>query len=403
MSEPHGVVIVGAGLAGLRAAEAIRGNGYDGRILLVGDEQHPPYDRPPLSKQILTGDWDVARTALTSPERLADDRIELRLGHRVVGATPHNVVLDDGRRVGYDHLVVATGVAARTWPGAAVGGRVHRVRTLEDSLRLHAALGDAESGAAADLIIVGGGFVGLEVAAAARSRGCRVSVVELADAPLAAVLGVEVGRYFTRLHEAEGVQIRTGMAITAIEEQPHRVVVRLADGSELQAAQVVVGIGAEPSTSWLAGLGIDGRGGLHCDRHGRVLGLAAGNVWALGDVAAWDDTVHGDAPRHEHWTSAGNQAAVLGAALVGRAPDMTPVAPYFWSTQYDVNFQLAGRVDLATSVRVLEPGADGADRGTVFGFQRDGELVAVATFHNPRRFLRLRRDLQEHQAAALTV
>lgn len=393
----HDVVIVGASLAGLRVAEALRRAGYDGRLRLVGDERHLPYDRPPLSKQVLTGEWDAERAALTTPEKLSEAGIELLLGRRAVGATSSAVTLDDGTELAFDDLVVATGATARTWPGTTPGsGRVHRLRTLDDATRLRAALdGDG------DLVVVGGGFIGLEVAAAARKRGQRVTVVEQAGAPLEPILGPMVGAFFTRLHEAEGVSVRTGTAITAVEEDAETVLVRVADGTALAADHVVVGIGATPNNQWLAGLGLDGPGGVPCDATGR----AADRIWALGDVAQWDEPAYAtwdSGPvRHEHWTTAVDQAAVVAAALVGSTPTRPHELPYFWSMQYDVNFQLVGRPDLATSMEVLEPGEGGADRGTVFGFRRDGRLVAVGTFHHPRRFLRLRRELQQQLTASL--
>ncbi|MGW1545883.1 NAD(P)/FAD-dependent oxidoreductase [Streptomyces sp. NPDC002346] len=390
-----GIVVVGASLAGLRVAEALRANGYTGRLRLVGDEQHLPYDRPPLSKQVLTGKWEAERTALTTPARLAEAGIEAVLGAQVVAVDAEAVTLADGDRIDYDWLVVATGAAARTWPGAAPEGRIHRLRTLTDSVRLRTALADG-----GPMVVVGGGFIGLEVAAAARGAGLDVTVVELASTPLETVLGPEIGACFARLHRAEGVRMLTGVPITSVQEAADAVAVRLAGGTELAAAHVVVGIGAEPNNAWLSGLGLDDPAGVRCDARGR----AGDRVWALGDVAVWEQPVYGDSVRQEHWTSAVDQAAVVAAGILGRDPARPPAPPYFWSTQYDVNFQLVGRPDLASSVQVLEAGADGADRGTVFALaDATGRRVAVAAFHNPRRFLRLRRELHEEFTALTTA
>ncbi|MFI8089478.1 NAD(P)/FAD-dependent oxidoreductase [Streptomyces sp. NPDC086080] len=387
-----GIVVVGASLAGLRVAEALRAGGYRGRLRLVGDEQHLPYDRPPLSKQVLTGEWEAERSALTTPAQLAEAGIETVLGARALDVDTEAVTLADGRRLGYDRLVVATGAAARTWPGAAPGGRVHRLRTLGDSVRLRAALADG-----GPLVVVGGGFIGLEVAAAARGAGLDVTVVELASTLLEPVLGPAIGACFTRLHRAAGVRVLTGVPITSLRETADAVNVELADGTGLTAAHVVVGIGAKPNTDWLTGLGLDDAAGVPCDARGR----AGDRVWALGDVARWEQPAYGDSVRHEHWTSAVDQAAVVAAAVLGREPARPPAPPYFWSVQYDVNFQLAGRPDLASSVEVLEAGEGGADRGTVFALtDAAGRRVAVAAFHHPRRFLRLRRELQEESASA---
>lgn len=388
-----GVLIVGASLAGLRVAEALRKHGYDGRLVLIGEEEHLPYDRPPLSKQLLAGDWEAGRLALTSTERLYDAKIEIQLGTSAVGARPGSVELADGSIFAYSQLVVATGASARTWPGAAPEGRVHRLRTLGDSQRLRTVLAAGD-----DLVIVGGGFIGLEVAAAARRAGVDVTMVEQANSPLEPILGPEVGGCFARLHVAHGVRLLAGQAITAIDEGAEGVTVRLADGSELSARRAVVGIGAVPNNGWLSGLGLDRPGGVPCDSRGRALA----DVWALGDVAAWEEPVFGDQTRHEHWTRAIDQASVVAADMLGLEPTHPHELPYFWSMQYDVNFQLVGRPDLATSVSVLEPGLDGHDRGTLFGFRRADRLVAVAAFHNPPRFLKLRRQLQQQLTATLT-
>lgn len=386
-----GVVVVGASLAGLRTAEALRAQGYTGPLRLVGDETDLPYDRPPLSKQVLTGEWEAARTALTTHEKLAEDGIEVLLGKRAVAVDDLSVTLDGGERLPYDRLVVATGASARTWPGAAPGGRVHRLRTLADSIRLRGVLAEGDP-----LLVVGGGFIGLEVAAAARRFGLDVTVVEQATTPLEGVLGPQIGACFARLHRAEGVRLRTGVPIASLREGSDAVAVRLADGTELTSAHVIVGIGARPNTAWLTGLGLDAPDGVPCDARGR----AGARVWALGDVAMWDQPLYGDAMRQEHWTSALDQAAVVAAGILGREPDRPPAPPYFWSTQYDVNFQLAGRPDLASSVQVLETGPDGSGRGTVFALSDVmGNRVAVAALHNPRRFLRLRRELQEEYTA----
>ncbi|CAM5699965.1 FAD-dependent oxidoreductase [Streptomyces hirsutus] len=373
-------------LAPAKVAEALRAGGYTGRLRLVGDEHHLPYDRPPLSKQVLTGEWEIARTALTTSAKLSEAGIETVLGARAVAVDTEAVTLADGERLDYDQLVVATGAAARTWPGAAPDGRVHRLRTLADSVRLRTALADG-----GPLVVVGGGFIGLEVAAAACGAGLDVTVVEAAGTPLEPVLGPEIGACFTRLHRARGVRVLTGVPITSVQEAAGTVAVRLADGTELAAAHVVVGIGAGPNNKWLTGFGLDDAAGVPCDARGR----AGDRVWALGDVARWEQPAYGDSARHEHWTTAVDQAAVVAAAVLGRESARPPAPPYFWSMQYDVNFQTGG----PPRPRVLGQGAGGeggTDRGTVFAFtDTAGRRVAVAAFHNPRRFLRLRRELQE--------
>lgn len=393
-AQPDGtIVVVGASLAGLRVAEALRNHGHAGALILAGDENHLPYDRPPLSKQVLSGDWDPERVALTNADKLAEAEIEVRLGLRATAADSHHVTFDNGTRLTYDQLVIATGSTSRTWPGAPPrhGGRVHQVRTLDDSLRLRSALADGGS-----VAVVGGGFIGLEIAAAARKAGLDVTVLEASGSPLAPVLGELVGDFFARLHTQHGAIVRTGVAVTDIVERTNDVVITLADGSSQVATQVVVGIGATPNNYWLSGLGLDHAGGVPCDS----VGQAAPNVWALGDVAVWHDSVFNDQRRHEHWTSAVEQAGVVAASVLGIEASRPLDLPYFWSLQHDVNFQLAGRPDLADSTTVLVAGPDDGDRGTVFGYHRGDHLVAVAAFHNPGRFMKARRQLQDDLTTA---
>lgn len=393
------IVVVGASLAGLRAAEALRNQGHRGPLTLIGDESELPYDRPPLSKQVLTGEWQPERVALTKAEALTEASIEIRLGCGAAGVTSEAVVLADGSLVPYDRLVVATGASSRAWPGTQTraDGRVHLLRTLADSIRLRTAIS-----AGGPLAVVGGGFIGLEIAAAARKAGVEVTVLEAASAPLAPVLGNRVGEYFGRLHARHGVDLRTGVAVTGVHEGSDSVTVSLADGSEVTAAHVLIGIGATPNNGWLSGIALDHRIGVLCDQQGQ----AAPHVWALGDVAVWEDHVFGDRRRHEHWTSAVEQAAVVAASILGTESRRPLDIPYFWSLQHDVNFQLAGRPDLADSTSVLMAGPDsteGNDRGTVFGYYRGDRLVAVAAFHNPGRFLKLRRELQASLASELAL
>ncbi|GAA1518212.1 NAD(P)/FAD-dependent oxidoreductase [Nocardioides humi] len=396
MSAPEHIVVVGASLAGLRVVEALRRQGHEGRVTLIGDETHLPYDRPPLSKQVLLGSWEPERTALTTPERLAEADVDLVLGRRAVAAHAEAIRLEDGAIIPYSHLVVATGARARSWPGMATHDRVHGLRTLDDALRLRAALA-ADPGC--PVVVVGGGFIGLEVAAAARAGGHEVTVVEAASRPLERAVGPLVGDHFVRLHAAAGVVLRCGTAISAITPDPDGVSVWRDDGSELRARHAVVGIGSVPNTEWTAGLGLDTTDGIACDEGGR----AAPRVWAVGDVARWRQRPFGDLARHEHWTSAAEQAAVVAAGLLGHEPNAPCDVPYFWSTQYDVNFQLAGRPDLADSVDVTEPGDPQTGRGTLFTYRRAGRTVAVAAFHQPGRFLRLRRTLQEELAAPAAI
>lgn len=378
------LVIVGAGLAGLRTAESARESGYAGRVVVLGDEVHLPYDRPPLSKQVLTGEWAEDSLFLTDETRLSAAGIELRTGAAVSSADHRAVTLADGSTVPYERLVVATGAEPRRLPGLGVGERVHHLRSLEDARGLTHALRSGE-----DLLVIGAGFVGLEVAAAARARGVAVTVVESSVAPLVASLGLTVGSWLARLHRDQGVRVLTGTSLASIAVSADGVRADLASGERLVAGHVVVGVGASPRTVWLAGLGLDHPGGVPCDAGGR----AADRIWAAGDAAAWADPIHGDRPWTGHWTAAGSQAAIVGAAVAGREVNRPAEPPYFWSKQYDVNIQVAGRPDLADAVAVLERGEAGG-RGDVFGYTARGRLVAVAALGSPRRFLVHRRELE---------
>lgn len=383
------VVVIGAGLGGLRTAEALRGAGHTGPITLIGDEQHAPYDRPPLSKQVLAGTWDEQRATLRDGAALAALDLDLRLGIRATGADTRVVELADGTRLEHDVLVVATGVRPRPLPGQPEHPRVHLLRTLDDCRALRAGLAGARS-----LVVVGGGFIGAEVAATARATGLDVTIVEALDQPLERVLGAEMGALCARLHRDNGVTVHTGAGVEALAADGDGVTVGLAaaaagrgPGGELRGDQVVVGLGTVPDTGWLAGLGADPAGGLPCDTRGLVDGTT--NVYAVGDVAAWRHPVTGERRRDEHWTSAGEQAVVVARRITGAEITREAGAlPYFWSDQYGLKLQLVGRADPEGTVRVLHD--PGVIKGTVAGWFRDGLLVGALAFHAPRLLNRYR-------------
>jgi 3-phenylpropionate/trans-cinnamate dioxygenase ferredoxin reductase subunit len=376
------VVIVGAGLGGLRTAEFLRAAGFSGRITLVGAERHEPYDRPPLSKQILAGQWPEERAALHRGA-LAELDISLHLGRSAVGVDGTAVDLDDGTRLRYDALVVATGVQPRRLPGQPDHPELHVLRTLEDCRGLRNSISRARS-----LLVVGAGFIGAEVAATARMAGLEVTMLEALPVPFARVLGEQVGRLCAQLQTDHGVTVRCGVQLTDLVGSDSGVAARLADGSAVQADCGVVGVGTVVDKEWLTGLGIPPATGLPCDVAGLVEGT--GNVYAVGDIAAWRHPTIGDRPRIEHWTSAAEQAAVVAQRIAGKPiTRQADVVPYFWSDQYGLTLQLAGRCDLATSVEMLhEPGAI---KGTVAGYFADGRLVAALAFQAPRLLNRYRK------------
>ncbi|HVM26414.1 MAG TPA: FAD-dependent oxidoreductase [Mycobacteriales bacterium] len=328
------VVVVGASLAGLRAAEAARRAG-DRRVVLVGAEEHLPYDRPPLSKAFLgaAGDPPSFRTAA----ELADLGIELRLGTPATGVDlAARELLAGGERLPYAALVVATGAHARHLPGERLAG-VHALRTLDDATQVRTAL---EAGART--VVVGAGFIGSEVASAARERSLPVTVVEAASAPFERAVGAVAAERCTRLHAAAGTDLRCGHGVARLEGEGRVSAVVLTDGTRLPAELVVVGIGAEPTTGWLEASGLDLGDGVVC---GSDLRTSDPHVWAAGDVASVDHPTHGRV-RLEHWTSAAEQGALAGAnavaALRGEPVRQYTGVPYFWSDLYGRRLQMVG-------------------------------------------------------------
>lgn len=376
--QPEHVLVVGAGLGGLRTAEQLRAAGHQGRISLVGAEPHAPYDRPPLSKQVLTGDWEPEKVVLRDVDALGELGVRAHLGTSAV-ALHHGergsieLELSDGSSLHGDAVVVATGVVARTLPGQP--GSAFTLRTLDDSLALRAALGAASS-----LLVVGGGFIGAEVASAAVGRGIAVTVLEAAAVPAERALGAVLGGVAARLMTEAGVDLRTGTSLTGFVDGG----VVLADGTEITADVVVVGVGGAPELGWLAtDRTLDVADGLACGPTGRVHGLPG--VWAVGDVAAWDGH------RTEHWTSAGDQAAAVAHDILGVDPPPSTV-PYFWSDQFGLKIQLIGHPTADAEVLpLLGAGLDGGPiRGTVAGYLVDDRLVAVAGFGAARHLARYR-------------
>lgn len=387
------VTVVGASLAGLSAARALREHGYDGRIQIVGAERHRPYDRPPLSKEFLAGAVAAADLAL---ESAADDALDLhwRLGCCAVRLDPADraVVLDTGERLTGDGVIVATGAKARQLPGPRLAG-AHTLRTLDDALELRAALRPG-----ARLVVIGAGFIGAEVASTARRLGVEVTVVEAAPTPLAGPLGEEMGTVCAALHAEHGVRLVTGAA-GALPVGDRRVhAVRLADGTELPADVVVTGIGSVPCVDWLAGSGLKIDGGVLTDER---CATAIPGVVATGDCAVAPSGYTGTLLRAEHWTHAQQQPAVAAATLLGRDQRPPPLAsvPYFWSDQYGVRLQFAGHRKAGDVVEVTEGDLD--SRRFVAVYRRGGRPVAVLAMNQPKPFARWRRELARSHAPAL--
>ena len=383
------VVIVGGSLAGLRAAESLRSGGFDGRVTIIGSEPHLPYDRPPLSKRLLSGAWEPDRIVLRKAEDMASIDVGWRLGVSAVNLDVDRRVvgLDDGDEVAFDGLVVATGASARRLPGQDAHGAAFVLRTLDDSLALREHL----LGGGRRVVVVGAGFIGLEAAATARGLGNEVLVVEGGPAPLVRGLGAEMGSAVSACHGDHGVEIRCGVSVDGFG--PGVVTI---DGRDEPADVVVVGIGVSPSTGWLDGSGLDIRDGVVC---GADLNAGVPLVYGAGDVVRWHNPTFDEEMRVEHWTNAAEQGAlaaanVLAEATGGPTVDYAPV-PFFWSEQYDHRIQFLGR-SLAPGtvdgdVRVVAGSL--ADRRFAALYRSGDRLRGVLGFDMPRQVMPFRTHL----------
>lgn len=379
------VAVVGASLAGLSAARSLRRQGYAGRLVVIGDELHRPYDRPPLSKEFLAGTLGEPELALESDDE--DLRAEWLLGTRAVALdhAERTLRLADGRQVRADGFVIATGAAARTLPGSAGLAGVHTLRTLDDAraLRDELALGGR-------LVVIGGGFIGAEVASTARALGLEVTVVEAAPAPLAGPLGEAMGAVVSALHADHGVALLCGVGVKGLSGERRVDAVLLEDGRTVPADIVLVGVGARPNVEWLEGSGVVLDNGVKCGADGRT---SLAGVVAVGDCANWYDPRAGLHRRVEHWTGARERPdAAIAALLAGGAVEPgVPRPPYFWSDQYGVKIQFAGHAAGADSVTIEDGTPD--ERNVLAVYRRSGIPVAVLGMNQPRLFTRWRKQI----------
>jgi NADPH-dependent 2,4-dienoyl-CoA reductase/sulfur reductase-like enzyme len=374
---------VGASLAGLTAARSLRQRGYDGRLVVVGDEPHRPYDRPPLSKEFLAGTLGEADLALEREDE--DLGAHWLLGVRATGLdrSERAIRLADGRDIRADGVVIATGAVARTLPGTDGLAGVHTLRTLDDARALRADL--ARGGR---LVVIGGGFVGAEVASTAYTLGLDVTVVEAAPTPLAGPLGATMGAVVSALHADHGVRLLCGTGVKGLGGERRVEAVLLVDGRTLPADTVVVGVGARPCVDWLQGSGVALDNGVLCGADGRT---AVAGVVAVGDCANWYDPHTGGHRRVEHWTGALERPDTAVATLLahGAREPGTPRPPYFWSDQYGVRIQFVGHAAGADSVTVEEGSTD--DRSFLAVYRRAGAPVAALGMNQPRLFTRWRK------------
>lgn len=376
------VVVVGASAAGVTTAETLRREGYTGGLVLVGDEKALPYDRPPLSKQVLAGTWEPEKTVLRPDSAYSGHGIELRLGSAATGLdlARRTIALSTGEEIGYDGLVIATGVAARTLPFGHHLTGVHVLRTVDDAVALRGDLLRSSS-----VVVVGAGFLGSEAAASARRLGLDVTLVDPLPLPLVRQFGDEVGTAIAGLHEEEGVRLRLGTGVTALHGEGAVTGVELSDGTVLPADVVLVAIGARPATGWLDGSGVPVDDGVVCDATCR----AADGVYAAGDVARWFNPHFGGLMRVEHRMNATEQGMAVARNLLGAQAPFAPV-PYFWTDQFDARIQAYG-VFPAGAEMVVAHGRV-AERKFVAHYLADGRVVGVLGW-NMARQLRMDRQL----------
>lgn len=372
-----GIVIVGGGLAATRVAEQLRRAEYAGPVTIVSDEVHLPYDRPPLSKEVLRAQVDDV--TLKPLEFYDENDITLLLGSAAtaIDNDAKTVTLDNDMVLSYDDLIIATGLVPRRIPSFPDLDGVRVLRTFDESLALRKHAGEAHRA-----VVIGAGFIGCEVTASLRGLGVDVVLVEPQPAPLASVLGTQIGELVARLHRAEGVDVRVGVGVSEIVGSTHVEKVVLSDGSEVEADLVVVGIGSRPATDWLEGSAITVDNGIICDNVGRT---TVPHIWALGDVASWQDAL-GHQARVEHWSNVAEQARVLVPSLLGNEPPQAVVVPYFWSDQYDVKIQCLGEPEADDVVHIVED--DG--RKFLAYYEREGALVGVVGGGMPGKVMKAR-------------
>lgn len=384
MSQPadrlERVVIVGASLAGLRACETLRSEGFTGKVCLVGAEAHLPYDRPPLSKKLLAGEWEADRIALRPADGVDALGVRVRLGVPATGLDLHErcVALADGSYEPFDGLIIATGARPHRLPGTAHEvDAVHELRTLDDALALRARIADGT----ARVVVIGAGFIGLEVAATAALRGCRVTVLEAAAAPLLRGLGAAMGAAAVAARADRSVELRCGVSVAALVDEG----VRLVDGTVVPADVMVVGVGVRPNTEWLEASGLELRDGVVCDA---TLNTGVCGVYAAGDVARWPNALFGEEMRVEHWTNAAEQGAAAASNLLataggGAAEPYSPV-PFFWSDQGRHRIQFLGRpaTDDDDDVRLVVGSVEEGAFLALYG--RSGRLRGALGVNSPR-------------------
>jgi 3-phenylpropionate/trans-cinnamate dioxygenase ferredoxin reductase subunit len=383
-------ILLGGGLASATAASTLRAEGFDGRVIIVGDETHVPYSRPPLSKDVLRGEKSPERTWLRPPAWYESKDIELQLGVRAVAVDPraHTVELADGTRLAYDKLLVATGGVPRTLdiPGADLP-EVFFLRTLDDTLALREHLTPG-----APLVVIGAGFIGAEVAASARKLGCQVTMLEIAAIPLGRALGPKIGQIYAEVHRERGVALHTGVGVERIEGDGHVRRVVTTDGRVHEAAVVVIGVGLLPCLDLARRSGFATGNGIIVDEYCQT---SADDVFAAGDIAHHPNHFLSRSIRVEHWQNAQHQGTAAARNMLGQRKAFREV-PWVWSDQYEHNLQVVGLPD--PSDRLVVRG-DAATRNFSAFFLRDGRVTAALAVNRPDD-IRVARLMIQHGTAA---
>ena len=379
---PAKVLVVGSGAAGVMSAQGLRRRGFEGEIALIGEEPAHSYDRPPLSKQVLSGAWAPERAVLLPGSRIDDLEVEFRHPLRAVRLDVEGraVTTDDGAEHPYDELVIATGVRPRTLP--SLGARAHVLRTMEDAAGLRTALDGARH-----LAVVGGGFLGLEVASTARKLGIEVTVIEPLSEPLAGRLTIPVAERLLALHRANGVDLRTGVGVAG--ESGNRL--SLTDGAELEADTVLVAIGCIPAVEWLEGSGLMIEDGVVCDEYCQ----AAPHVWAAGDVARWHHRGLERSLRVEHRMNANEQGATVAANILGAREPFAPI-PFFWTDHYDVKVQVWGVLPPGVEPELAEGELDGERFVLTAADPGSGHVVGAIGWNSARSMVGYRAAIAEN-------
>lgn len=389
------IAVVGGSLAGVHSAEALRELGFDGDVTLVSAETSLPYDRPPLSKAVLLG-GDTSESLLLRNEAWYEEmNINVELGNpaRGIDRAAGNLVLQNGSELAYDGLVVATGSTARMLRGYDGGPKVHVLRSIDDAVGLKNELLPGRH-----LVIVGAGFIGLEVAAAAHVLGLDVTVIEGSATPLARRFGDVVGDWYRNLHELNGVRIVCGSALAAIDSSGKGVKVTLGDGNVIAGDVLVAGVGAAPAIEWLAGSGIEVADGVVCSADLRT---SVPNIVAAGDVASWHNPIFDEQMRIEHWSNAVDQGRHAAATLLGEREPFASV-PYFWTDQHMTKMRFVGRTKGVTDTHIETL----SDDKLVATFGRDGVLIGAVCIGAPRLLPKYKMAIQARapwEAVAETV